>query len=149
MFAVHWLSYRLWTAPTILIKTHWKNIKAQKRFENIEVWLLYLIFIFLLIFSVCLPSDFVSDKQTWRMFCKIIYNSQKLLEITKILNPWKIPNEKICLQWSCMFPGINTNTTKSDFLLLYFVNSLGTPISRNAFLWLLPPFTSSIYSSVL
>ena len=26
-----------------------------------------------------------------------------------------------------MLPGINTNTTKSDFLLLYFDNCLGTP----------------------
>ena len=40
------LSYRLSTAPNILIKNIEEVLKAQKRIENIDVWLSQLIFAF-------------------------------------------------------------------------------------------------------
>ena len=53
LLTVTWLSYRLWTAPTNLTKTHGKSIKAQNCIENVEV-----ILIFILIFT-CLLTFFV------------------------------------------------------------------------------------------
>lgn len=61
-------------------------------------------------------------KHTQKMFCKI----DAFLQFLKIVgdnwksdqNPNKIPYERICLQWSCRFPGFNT--TKSKFHYIYF-----------------------------
>ena len=65
LFTVDWLSYRLRSAPIILIKNHGKRIKAQKLIKNIDVWLLYLIFIYLIIFVVCLCSNFISRHEEY------------------------------------------------------------------------------------
>ena len=55
--------------------------------------------------------------------------------------------EFVCNEVTSFQASILTKMNFSTFFFQVFINCLGIPISRNAFLWLLPSFISSIYFS--
>ena len=138
----------MWTAPTILIKNTLKKYRSTKSYW--KYWPSTFIFNIYFFISVSRVSSLRFHKQTWRIFCKILvsYNSQKLLQIAKnlirILEKYLI-KDFVCNEVAGFQSSLLLKVCFSIFIFQDFVSCLDTPISRNSFLWLLPPFISSVY----